>query len=99
MVDGFQIFSQVVLVVSVDLGVRQEEVMLDEDNPHPQAFERITEMMMRVSRIVHLNIDGMTYLGCNTNRQQNAGGGAGNFFTGAALGALGGYVFGNRNRR
>jgi hypothetical protein len=41
----------------------------------------------------------LNYLGCNTNRQQNAaGGGATNFLTGAALGALGGYVFGNRNR-
>lgn len=39
-------------------------------------------------------------LGCNTNRPQNApGGGAANFLTGAALGALGGYVFGNRNQR
>ena len=37
---------------------------------------------------------------CHTNRQANAGtGGFGNFFTGAALGALGGYAFGGRNRR
>lgn len=37
---------------------------------------------------------------CNTARP-NAGqqGGTGNFFTGAALGALGGYLFGARNRR
>ncbi|CAF1019005.1 unnamed protein product [Adineta steineri] len=34
---------------------------------------------------------------CHTNQRQNAaGGGATNFLTGAALGALGGYVFGNR---
>nr|ACD37556.1 7TM protein 66 [Adineta vaga] len=35
---------------------------------------------------------------CHANRQQNAAGGGGtaNFLTGAALGALGGYVFGNR---
>lgn len=43
----------------------------------------------------------MNHLDCHTNQQrQGAGtGGAGNFLTGAALGALGGYVFGARNRR
>ncbi|CAF1435819.1 unnamed protein product [Adineta ricciae] len=44
---------------------------------------------------------GNTGADCHANQQQNAaaGGGAGNFLTGAALGALGGYVFGARNRR
>ncbi|CAF1203150.1 unnamed protein product [Rotaria sp. Silwood1] len=37
---------------------------------------------------------------CTANRQQNTGTGGGtNFLTGAALGALGGYVFGARNRQ
>ncbi|CAF1209062.1 unnamed protein product [Rotaria sordida] len=37
---------------------------------------------------------------CTANRQANTGGGgATNFLSGAALGALGGYVFGTRNRR
>ncbi|CAF2512138.1 unnamed protein product [Rotaria sp. Silwood2] len=37
---------------------------------------------------------------CTANQQQNTGtGGGANFLTGAALGALGGYVFGARNRQ
>nr|ACF75517.1 7 transmembrane protein 66 [Philodina roseola] len=36
---------------------------------------------------------------CHTARQNAQQGGTGNFFTGAALGALGGYLFGARNRR
>jgi len=45
-------------------------------------------------------IDQFNYSDCHANRQQNAaGGGTGNFLTGAALGALGGYLFGNRNQR
>ncbi|CAF3557711.1 unnamed protein product [Rotaria socialis] len=40
---------------------------------------------------------GNTGPDCNANRQQNTGGTG--FLTGAALGALGGYVFGARNRR
>ena len=38
---------------------------------------------------------------CHANQRNTnqAGTGAGNFFTGAALGALGGYLFGARNRR
>ena len=47
-----------------------------------------------------LSLSYIFNLGCNTNRQQTAApGGAGNFLTGAALGALGGYLFGNRGRR
>ncbi len=51
-VDGFQIFSQVVLVaLVVHLVVHQDLVMLDEDkhNHHHQAFELISELMMQVS--------------------------------------------------
>jgi hypothetical protein len=49
-VDGFQIFSQVVLVaLVVHLVVHQDLVMLDEDSHHHQAFELISELMMQVS--------------------------------------------------
>jgi hypothetical protein len=99
-------FQTSFLVVSVDLEVDLDEVDLDEvDNHRQQAFVLILIMLDMITQVregllrMKLNLMSFHFQDCHANRQANAGtGGLGNFFTGAALGALGGYAFGGRNR-
>jgi hypothetical protein len=99
---GFQISFRVAVVAAE----HQARVVLDPINRLLLAFALISAIRILTTPVSAMDVNSIEHfhpfrLDCHSTRTQNTGtaSGFGNFFTGAAMGALGGYAFGSRNRQ